>query len=80
MSVSSEWVTVGFVTALCFDSANIARMRFRTAIALCLSLLGACDRNTSDHMPGEGNSTSPTVRKLVPDCENSVSNTCLRPL
>src|ERR1051326_9327706 len=36
---------------------------------------GGGDRNTSDHMPGAGNSTSPTVRKVEADLENSVSNT-----
>ena len=28
--------------------------------------LGACDMNTIDHMPGDGNSTKPTRRKLDP--------------
>src|SRR6476620_11275733 len=38
--------------------------------------LGGCDTNTSDHIPGAGNSTSPTVRKVEPDCENTVSKIC----
>src|SRR5215813_12262984 len=45
-----------------------------------ISSLGHCDRNTSDHMPGAGNSTRPTVRKVEPDSENKVSNTCFKPL
>src|SRR5262249_9288497 len=45
-----------------------------------ISLLGRWDRNTSDHMPGAGNSTRPTVRKLDPDSENRGSNTCFQPL
>jgi len=40
--------------------------------------LAAFDRNTSDHIPGEGNSTSPTRRKVEPLLENSVSKICLR--
>ena len=40
--------------------------------------LGGCDRNTTDHMPGAGNSTRPTRRKLDPDFENSVSKICFR--
>ena len=40
------------------------------------SPLGGCDRNTSDHMPGAGNSTSATWRKLEPVFENSVSKIC----
>ena len=32
--------------------------------------LGDCESSTIDHMPGAGNSTSPTVRKLDPDSEN----------
>ena len=52
----------------------------RPAAAPAMSGLGGCDRNTSDHMPGAGNSTSPHLRKLDPDLENSVSNICFRPL
>ena len=44
-----------------------------------MSAPGGVERNTSDHMPGTGNSTSPTVRKVEPDFENSVSNTCFNP-
>jgi hypothetical protein len=43
-----------------------------------MSSLGGCEISTIDHMPGEGNSTSPTRRKLDPLPENSVSNTCFR--
>jgi len=42
------------------------------------SALGASDRNTSDHMPGAGNYTNPTLRNAEPDLENSVSKICLR--
>ena len=31
-----------------------------------------------DHIPGAGNSTRPTRRKLDPDLENNVSKICLR--
>ena len=41
--------------------------------------LGVCEISTIDHMPGEGNSTRPTLRKLEPLPENSVSNTCFSP-
>ena len=44
-----------------------------------MSAPGGVERNTSDHMPGAGNSTSPTVRNDEPDFENSVSNTCFSP-
>ena len=44
-----------------------------------MSTLGDCEIKTIDHMPGEGNSTRPTLRKLDPLPENSVSNTCFRP-
>ena len=37
-----------------------------------ISALGSWVRNTSDHIPGDGNSTSPTRRKLDPEFENSV--------
>ena len=30
------------------------------------STLGGCEISTIDHMPGDGNSTSPTLRKLEP--------------
>ena len=57
-----------------------ARQEGRDMVALrqlvAKSLLGGCDRNTSDHMPGAGNSTSATVRKLDPLLENSVSKIC----
>src|ERR1700722_9330821 len=43
-----------------------------------ISSLGACEISTIDHMPGDGNSTRPTRRKLDPLPENNVSNTCLR--
>ena len=39
---------------------------------------GDCDSSTIDHMPGAGNSTRPTFRKLEPEPENNVSNTCFR--
>ena len=42
-------------------------MIVRPAAWSAMSPLGGCDRNTSDHMPGAGNSTSATLRKLEPD-------------
>ena len=33
---------------------------------VAMSAIAGLDKNTSDHMPGEGNSTSPTFRKLEP--------------
>ena len=35
-----------------------------------ISTLGGCEISTIDHMPGDGNSTSPTRRKLDPLPEN----------
>ena len=35
-----------------------------------ISTLGACEIKTIDHMPGEGNSTRPTRRRLDPEPEN----------
>ena len=46
------------------------------AAVLTKSALGGCDRNTSDHMPCAGNSTSATLRNLEPVFENKVSKIC----
>ena len=39
---------------------------------------GSDEMKTIDHMPLAGYSTSPTLRKLVPDCEKIVSKICLK--
>jgi hypothetical protein len=43
-----------------------------------MSALAGFDRNTSDHMPGDGNSTRPTRRKLEPPLANNVSKICFK--
>ena len=41
-----------------------------------ISALGDWVKKTSDHMPGDGNSTKPTRRKLDPELENKVWKIC----
>ena len=55
---------------------GIAEMNLFLLLRPATSLPGACERNTNDHMPGAGNSTSATLRKLDPDLENNVSKIC----
>ena len=43
-----------------------------------MSAVAGFDRNTNDHMPGEGNSTRPTRRKLDPVLANKVAKICFR--